>query len=154
MKFFEPFRRLPATDRAAREKLMKAWGMDAEVVPLANSPLAGDRDTSAYDREQWRRKLRRVLDRLPDSGGEWDRMMSEAKALGFAPAWVEEVQVEEFTMLVRRAVADRVFTESEHRKLDSARDRIGLTDAEAGAIIDMVIAEVETFFGGAVDEQG
>ena len=43
-------------------------------------------------------------------------------------------QVEdEFRLLIRRAVADRKLTPQEHRKLDLARDLIGISEAEAEA---------------------
>ena len=54
-------------------------------------------------------------------------------------------------MLVRRAVADRVVTEAEHRKLDFARDLLGIPDREAESILDTVVAEAETFFGKSIE---
>ena len=54
-------------------------------------------------------------------------------------------------MLVRRAVADRVVTDAEHRKLDQARDMLGIADAEAEAILHDVVSEAETFFGKSVE---
>ena len=58
---------------------------------------------------------------------------------------------EEFTLLVRRVVADRVVTEAEHRKLDLARDLLEIPDAEAEAILHAVVADAEQFFGGTVE---
>jgi len=71
--------------------------------------------------------------------------------MDFDPAWVEQCGRDEFTLLVRRAVADRVVTEAEHRKIDMARDLIGIPDAEAVAILNQVVAEAESFFGGTIE---
>jgi len=107
--------------------------------------------TTAYDRSQWHKKLKRVLDELPGSQGEWDALMYDARALGLEPGWVAERQREEFLLLVRRAVSDRVVTEPEHRKLDLARELIGISDADAEAILGRVVAEAEAFFGKPVE---
>jgi hypothetical protein len=71
--------------------------------------------------------------------------------MDFDPAWVAQCSRDEFALLVRRAVADRVVTEAEHRKLDLARDLIGIPDAEAETILHAIVAEAETFFGGSVE---
>ena len=54
-------------------------------------------------------------------------------------------------MLVRRAVADRLFTEAEHRKIDLARDLMGIPEPDAEEILHQVVVEAEKFFGGAVE---
>ena len=77
--------------------------------------------------------------------------MAEARALKLDPAWVTKCQVDEFLLLVRRAVADRLFTEPEHRKLDLARDLIGIPEAEAEAVLHSIVAEAESFFGKSVE---
>jgi hypothetical protein len=109
----------------------------------SSQPIEG---TSAFDRRLWERKLKRVLDELPGSRGEWDDLMVEAGALGFDAGWVAQRQRAEFALLVRRAVADRVITEPEHRKLDLARELIGLSNDEAEAVLSGVVAEVHAFF--------
>ena len=70
---------------------------------------------------------------------------------GLRPAWVAQSYRDEFALLVRKAVADRVVTDAEHRKLDLARDLLGIPDPEAEAILTSLIAEAETFFGGTVE---
>ncbi len=64
-----------------------------------------------YDRAQWHKKLKRILDELPGSKPEWDALVYEARALELDPAWVAQAQREEFQLLVRRIVSDRVVTE-------------------------------------------
>jgi hypothetical protein len=105
-----------------------------------------------YDRVQWQKKLKRVLADLPASQPEWTSLQTEARALGMEPDWVEDCQREEFRMLIRQAVADRHVTEEEHRKLDLARDLIGIPEAEAATILHAIIAEAEAFFGAPVEE--
>ncbi len=105
-----------------------------------------------YDRVQWQKKLKRILDELPGSKPEWAVLVTEARALSFEPAWIHDCQIEEFRMLVRQAVADRHVTEDEHRKLDLARDLIGIPEAEAEAILHAIMAEAEAFFGKPVEE--
>jgi hypothetical protein len=105
----------------------------------------------AYDQTQWRKKLILALDRLPDSQDDWAPLMAEARSLGLDPAWVQGSLRAEFALLMRRAVADGVVTGMEHRKLDLARDLLGIPDAEAEAILHTVVAEAETFFGKPID---
>ncbi len=152
MGMFDSLRKVPDADHDTRRKLLKAWGLDEEV-PLKHSPLAGNLGTSAYDLAQWHKKLKRILAGLPETEHEWSILMSEAKALGLDQVWVKQAQVAEFNMLVRRAVADRVLSESERRKLDRARYLIGLTEAESQEIYDQVVSEAKSFFGGAIEQQ-
>lgn len=105
---------------------------------------------TAYDRIQWRRKLTRVLDQLPDSQAEWEPLLAEARSLSFEPTWVQACQREEFALMIRRAVADGILTPTEHRKLDLARDLIGLSDDEAEQTLHTIVAEAQTFFGKAI----
>jgi hypothetical protein len=105
-----------------------------------------------YDRIQWEKKLKRILNELPGSQPEWTGLLTEARALGFEPDWIHDCQVEEFRMLIRQAVADRHVTEEEHRKLDLARDLIGIPEAEADQILHAIMAEAEAFFGGPIEE--
>jgi hypothetical protein len=108
-------------------------------------------DAGLYDQTNWLKKLKRILDGLPESRPEWDDLVAEARALNFDPDWVARSQVDEFMLLVRRAVADGVFTEPEHRKLDLARDLIGIPEAEAEAALSSIVAEAESFFGKTIE---
>ena len=100
-----------------------------------------------YDRAQWHKKLKRILDELPGSQASWDALMYDARALELDPAWVAQCQREEFLLLVRRAVSDRVVTPQEHRKLDLARELIGMPEAEAEEALHAIVSEAESFFG-------
>jgi hypothetical protein len=117
--------------------------------PRIDAPTPGP---EVYDRVQWQKKLKRILSELPDSQPEWTSLLTEARALGFEPDWIHDCQLEEFRMLIRQAVADRHVTETEHRKLDLARDLIGLAEAEAEKILHAIVAEAEAFFGKPVKE--
>jgi hypothetical protein len=131
-------------------RLAGAWGLDDEGNPADSSepePFHG----SEYDRKNWRKKLKLLLDDLPDSRGRWDELKAEALALGIDAKTVAAWGREEFTLLVRRVVADRVVTEAEHRNLDLARDVLEIPDAEAESILHNVVADAETFFGGSVE---
>ncbi|AGA31122.1 hypothetical protein [Singulisphaera acidiphila] len=103
-----------------------------------------------YDRAQWHKKLKRILDELPASKPEWDVLMYEARALELDPEWVAQAQHEEFLLLVRRVVSDRIVTESEHRKLDLARELLGVSEAQAEVAVHAIVAEAESFFGKPV----
>lgn len=152
MSFFDALRRSLGGESApkytAREIEARFTGEDPDSLPIAEeTPFDG----SAYDRNQWARKLKRVMEGLPDTRPEWEDVVAESKAMGFDPDWVASSLRDGFAMLVRRAVADRVVTESEHRTLDLARDLSGIPDAEAEAILHAVVAEAETFFGESVE---
>ena len=114
------------------DALRRSLGQDSGV-PAPPTPEHGERwlegeapqgftSASVYDQAQWRKKLKLILDALPDSQGRWDELMSESRAMSFDPNWVMQVQVEEFLLLIRRAVSDRRFTEAEHEKLELARE--------------------------------
>jgi hypothetical protein len=123
-------------------------GVDPDTLPIADeTPF----ESGPYDREQWAKKLKRVLAELPDSKPEWNDMAAEARTMDFDPEWVAQSYLDEFTLMVRRAVADRVVTDAEHRNLDLARDLIGNPDAQAEAILHEIVAEAETFFGKSVE---
>ena len=107
---------------------------------------------SEYDRAQWRKKLKRILDELPASEHEWPEFVADADALGFDPEWIARCKIEEFTLMIRRAVADGVVTEVEHQKLDLARELLEIPAPEAEALLHVVVAEAESFFGKAVQD--
>jgi hypothetical protein len=152
MGFFDALRRSLGGESppnyTPREIEARFLDVDPDTLPIAEeTPF----ESGAYDRAQWAKKLKRVLAELPGSHAEWEGVAAEARAMDFDPAWVAQCGRDEFALLVRRAVADRVVTEAEHRKLDLARDLIGLPDAEAVAILNAVVAEAESFFGGTVE---
>ncbi len=152
MGFFDALTRVLTGDKSskytAREIEAIHLGVDPDDLPIApEEPFESD----TYDRAQWARKVKRVLERLPESRPEWAGVVADSKAMDFDPAWVKQCIRDEFAMMVRRAVADRVVTEAEHRKLDFARDLLEIPDAEAEAILGRVVSEAETFFGKAVE---
>ena len=159
MKFFDSLRRalgqdpaahVPQTEEAGR-RLSTAWGLDDErnqSAPPAHPE--GFADASLYDRAQWRKKLKHILGELPVSRSRWDELIAEARSMSFDPEWMMQCQVEEFLLLIRRAVSDRRFTEDEHHKIDLARQLIGIPEAEAEAALQTVMAEAEQFFGKPV----
>ena len=123
-------------------------GVDPDDLPIAPEDQF---ESGEFDRTQWAKKVKRILERLPESQSEWADALAESKAMDFAPRWIDQCIRDEFTMLVRRAVADRVVTEAEHRKLDFARDLLSIPDPEAEAILHKVVSEAETFFGKSVE---
>lgn len=152
MGFFDTLRRALNRDvnTPPPGDLAAAWGLD-EREGDPDRPVDTAGDASAYDRAQWQKKMKRILDELPDSKPEWAELMSEARALNLGPDWVTKSQVDEFLLLIRRAVSDRRFTETEHHKLALARDLIGIPEAEAEAALHAIVAEAESFFGKSVE---
>jgi hypothetical protein len=152
MGFFDSLRRALGGDSgkgASDERLGRVWGLgdtDDQHAASADAFQGGE-----YDRKNWRKKLKRILGDLPASRGDWAELMSEAHALGFAHDELANWCRDEFTLLVRRIVADRVVTEAEHRKLDVARDLLGIPDAEAESILKAVVEDAEHFFGKSVE---
>jgi hypothetical protein len=165
MAFFDSLRRVlgsrPASTEDLTPELAKAWGVYDSAATDPTSHAGADEavadatstasQASAYDIEQWRKKLKRILDKLPGSEAEWEPMLAEARALGLDDEWVLKIQLDEFTMLIRRAVADRRITEEEHRKIDLARTLIGMSEDEAEELLQVVAAEAADFFGKPVD---
>ena len=131
-------------------RLAGAPGVDDEGDP-AEAAVPEPFHGSAYDRKNWRKKFKMILDELPDSRDRFTGHMAEGLALGIEPETIRAWGREEFTLLVRRVVADRVVTEAEHRKLDLARDLLEIPDAEAVQVLHDVVAEAEQFFGGTVE---
>jgi hypothetical protein len=150
MGFFEKLRQLLAdklgyggSDEAVEEG-------PGDVEPGAESEEEVE-DPKEYDRLRWRKRMQRILDELPGSQGEWENLQADARDLGFGEDWVRECQVDEFLLLVRRAVKDGVFTKKEHRRLDVARELMGLSRDEADSALRTVVAEAESFFGKPVE---
>lgn len=142
----------PARDRDLT-RLTEAWGvgdLTGDAVDAGPMPAVPD-DPVAYDRDQWARRLKRVLAELPASEGEWPALIADGRALGLDPGWTAGLEREEFALMVRQVVSDGVFTDQEHRKLDLARDLIGLPDPEAEAIVQTIVAEAEAFFGKPIE---
>jgi hypothetical protein len=166
MGFLDTLRHVLGRDRDREqvpEALARAWGLgggEGAAEEAGPTPSSGPEseaqagaegaDSSEYDRAQWRKKMARILDGLPASRPAWAVLMTEAKALKLNEAWMHQCQVEEFRLLVRRAVADRKVSASEHHKLDLARDLIGIPEDDAEVTLRSVIAEAETFFGRPV----
>ena len=96
-------------------------------------------------------KLKTILDQLPASEAQWDGLLAEAAALKLDPEWVRRCQREEFTLLVRRAVADCQVTPQEHRKLELARILIGLPESEVTEILERVATEFESICGKTIE---
>lgn len=147
MGFFDTVRRVLHIDNHPASQVEHAWGLDEDEA----SPGADAAEAGLYDRAQWQKKMKRILEGLPATKPEWDELTADARALNLDAKWVEKVEIDEFSLLVRRAVSDRHFTEEEHRKLDLARDVIGLSEERAEAILHGIIAEAEKFFGKKVD---
>lgn len=155
MGFFDTLRRALSgvADAASRSEkpsgaLKAAWGLD-EPAPIP--PLTAQSDD--YDRAQWHKRLKKVLDELPGSKSQWDDLLNDARALNLDADWTTRAQVDEFMLLIRRAVSDRRFTEDEQEKIELARKLIGIPEAEAEAALRTVLAEAEAFFGKPVEEE-
>jgi hypothetical protein len=118
----------------------------APIDPNASATLLSD-----FDREQWLRKLKRLLAHLPGTEAEWVDLHQEAGSLGFPEEWVKQTSMQEFALLVRKIVADKVVTQDEHQKLDQARKLLGIPDERAVAIFHTIVAEAEAFFGMHVE---
>jgi hypothetical protein len=164
MGFFEALKRVlshdahPVANPETQKRIRDAWGLDDEQdTSKADDahPTSGARtgEASAYDRAQWAKKLKRILDDLPDSRDHWQTLMTEAHALNLEPEWISQRQREEFALLVRRAVSDRLVSEEDHHTLEQARKLIGMTEAEAETILHKIMAEAEKFFGTPVKDE-
>ena len=147
----------PTTPRSA---IRAAWGLEDEEASGTAAGPKPDRPegpegagASAYDRSQWAKRLRRILDALPASQPQRHELSTDAQALKLEEEWMADRQREEFAFLVRRAVADRVVSEEEHRRLDLARKLIGMPEAEAEQILHAIMAEAEAFFGTPVKDE-
>ena len=56
-------------------EVAKSWGLSDELALASETPIE-----SGYDQTNWLKKLKRVLDDLPDSRPEWDDVVAEARA--------------------------------------------------------------------------
>jgi hypothetical protein len=149
--------------------VLRGWGdtrrerVDARLDPGTSHPefpgpvpastpeeMAAPPETTSYDREQWRKKLKRVLGALPRSEPEWRDLSQEAGALKFGREWLARTYREEFALMVRKIVSDREVTAAEHHNLDLARSLMGISDAEAEASFHAIVSEAEAFFGESV----
>jgi hypothetical protein len=127
-----------SADYTPREVEAAFLGVDPDTLPIAEeTPF----NASNYDRTQWAKKVKRVLEGLPETRGDWDDVVAESKAMGFEADWVALRFRTAFTLLIRRAVADRIVTDAEHRNIDLARDLIGIPEAEAETMLQEVVAE-------------
>jgi hypothetical protein len=169
MGFFDALKRVLShgtneqVSNDTKKKIRKAWGLDEEEIAAEAkrvgqaAPAAGAEavtaSASAYDRSQWAKKLRHILDELPTSQQSWQELMAEAHALKLEPDWIADRQREEFAFLIRRAVSDRVVSEDDHHKLDLARKLIGIPETEAEQTLHAIMAEAEAFFGTPVKDE-
>lgn len=139
-----------------RTRLLDAWGLaevsrSEESESNATGKLIATDNASEYDRTQWQRRLRTILNGLPDSKDQWSDLNSDAAALGFDGEWVRTRQREEFELLVRRAVADGRFSPQEHRNIDLARVLLDLSEGEAEQIVTAIVGEAEEIFSREVE---
>ena len=136
MGFFNALKRLlphaghTGANEESRQRIRAAWGLEDEETGATKVEQDGSQSpsmspagtsSSAFDRSQWQKKLKRILDELPDSQPQWQELMSEAHALRFEPGWIAEQQREEFSFMVRRAAADKQISEADHHKLELAQ---------------------------------
>lgn len=149
MGFLDTVRRVLHMDNHPARDVAAAWGLEEEPAPEA-AAAAEAKEAGLYDRTNWQKKMKRILEGLPATQPQWEEVMKEAKALQLDPSWIKQCELAEFKMLVRRAVSDRHFSESEHKTLDLARDLIGLPEDKAEAILHAIVAEAQKFFGEEV----
>lgn len=154
MGFFETLRTVLADDFAgSTESRTDARKEVAGGKKSAAGPGQSSDDVACwYDRTEWRKKLQRILDGLPQTQPEWDTLVSEARALKFDPAWVKQCEREEFLFMIRRAVSDGVVSEPDHQKLELARQLIGMPDPDAEAALRSIVAEADSIFVKPVRE--
>jgi hypothetical protein len=164
MGFFDALKRVlthetdPHASEETQKRIRDAWGLNdeesgREAEPKTEPSALAESTASLYDRTQWEKKLRKVLDDLPGSQAQWQDLVTEAHALALDPRWVADRQREQFSFLVRRAVADKVVSEEDHDKLELARKLIGMSEAEAEQTLHAIMAEASAFFGAPVKEE-
>ncbi|WP_165219005.1 hypothetical protein [Aquisphaera insulae] len=157
MGFFNALKRVlthearTEADEDARRRIRDLWGLEDED---STADGAAGHDALDYDRSQWQKRLQRIVDELPASQPRWADLMNDAQALHLEPAWIHDRQLEALSLLVRKAVANRVFTAEEHHRLDQARKLMGIPEAEAEALLHDIIAEAESIFGQPIKDEG
>lgn len=144
MGFFETLRTVVADDLAGATR--------PRTEDATGSARSSDDVACWYDRTEWRKKLQRILDGLPQTRPEWNTLVSEARALKFDPAWVKQCEREEFLFMIRRAVSDRVVSVPDHEKLEQARQLIGMSDPDAESALRSIVAEADSIFNTPVHE--
>lgn len=167
MGFFAALSRILGDDRPTparatddRDRLLQEWGLSDTAhpefpsgkVPAADpAEMAAPPEPSGFDRGLWFKKLKHLLEKLPDSESQWDDFLADAGALGIPEEESRRAMREEFVLLIRRAVADSVLEPQERRKIELARSLIGLSDAEALSLLNEVATEAESFFGRKIE---
>lgn len=158
MGFLDTFRSwVGSTPKANLDELNAMWDRSildesgVETPPADPAKMEAPVATTDYDREQWRKKLKRILNHLPRSQPEWDDLVQEAGALELGDEWVSTTFCVEFSLLIRKFVSDRVVTSEEHHTLDLARSLMGITDEEAESLLHAIVVEAESFFGGKIE---
>ena len=153
MGFFDSLRRALGGNahKKADPKISRAWGLEETELEPTTTGEPESFHAGEYDRKNWRKKLKRILDDLPESKSQWPDHIADAHSMGVPADLLKTWFREEFAMLVRRMVADRKVTEAEHRTLDLARTLLEIPDAEAESILHAVVGEAEIFFGGTIE---
>ena len=158
MGFLDALRNWGGTRPDDKLAAMTAMWDRMSPAKISDADPAADPETvaqpsaaSPYDRQQWRKKLKRILQHLPRSEPDWADLQQEAGALDLGADWVATAYFEEFSLLIHKIVADRVVTSEEHHNLDLARSLMGITDAEAETLLHAIVAEAEAFFGKKVE---
>lgn len=143
----------PEEERARFLAAWESYGDERPEVPEfpSDKVMGADETGLDYDRAQWLKKLKRVLEDLPESRPTWSQLEAEVKTLGLAPEWVSRAYRAEFTMLVRQKLADCGLNSSERETLELARELTGLSNEEALAILREVTREAQSFFGRDVE---
>jgi hypothetical protein len=167
MGFFGALKRVLSREKhaevsdEAKQRVRAAWRLDEEETtpepavppPAPAHGVAATTTASTYDRSLWQKRLRRILDELPDSQRQWHDLMADAHVLRLEPDWIAQHQREEFVFLIRRAVSHRVVSEDDHKKLELARKLIGIPEAEAEETLHAIVAEAEAIFGTPIKNE-
>ena len=88
--FFDALRRTLTHDthkhvsHETQKRIRSAWGLDDEESP-APAPEPEGPGASAYDRSQWKKRLRHIFEALPASQKEWPVLMTDAHASALDP---------------------------------------------------------------------
>ena len=95
MGFFNALKRLlphashTRASEESRQRIRAAWGLDDDEINTTGkgvdhspSPTTTVSNASVFDRTQWQKKLRKILDELPGSQPQWHDLMTDAHACG------------------------------------------------------------------------